>query len=125
MLRWDGGYDLDSVGRAVITAAEATNCADKHPNLCPNYAASGECLNNPGWMVINCARSCNACHLLDPGLRCDRGRLNISTTPFLVPGDLGGIFSAVSPGKCPLVAWNISEARRGTGDSAHADSPVP
>jgi len=35
-------------------------CRDKHKN-CDNWASDGECVNNPGYMLQKCARSCNDC----------------------------------------------------------------
>lgn len=46
-----------------------------------------------GWMIVNCPKSCNACHLLDPKVRCDRKHLNISTEPSMRPGDMEYVFS--------------------------------
>lgn len=55
-------------------------CKDRY-EVCPQYQRHGECEKNPGWMIVNCPHSCNACHLLDPKLRCDRNFLNISHIP--------------------------------------------
>ena len=46
-------------------------CRDRMPQRCPRLAEEGECLKNPGWMIVNCPRACNACDLLDPKKRCD------------------------------------------------------
>ncbi len=35
-------------------------CADKNFE-CPSWAAEGECSKNPGWMLANCALSCDSC----------------------------------------------------------------
>ena len=37
-------------------------CHDEHPN-CANYAAQGECVRNPEWMIAHCAASCNTCKM--------------------------------------------------------------
>lgn len=71
-------------------------CQDRHP-VCVEYAKNGECEINPGWMIVNCPNSCNACHLLDPKVRCDRQRLNISSDPFFAPGDLEKMFQRIVP----------------------------
>lgn len=68
-----------------------SDCKDRHAD-CQSNMQRGECQNNPGWMTVNCAKSCNHCHLLDPKVRCERKRLNISTEPALYPGDLEYIF---------------------------------
>ena len=55
---------------------EGDSCVDRKP-YCALSAARNECTQNPGWMIVNCARSCGMCELLDPARRCDRERLNI------------------------------------------------
>ena len=35
-------------------------CVDGHES-CSAFAARGECLNNPNWMMSTCARSCDTC----------------------------------------------------------------
>ena len=35
-------------------------CVDAHES-CSAFAARGECLNNPNWMMSTCARSCDTC----------------------------------------------------------------
>lgn len=37
-------------------------CRDRY-NRCKQWAANGECLINPEYMLYNCARSCRACRL--------------------------------------------------------------
>ena len=37
-------------------------------------------------MIISCAKSCNACHLRDPKIRCDRAALNMTVEPVYRPG---------------------------------------
>lgn len=71
-----------------------TSCNDRS-DQCRGFADDGECDRNPGWMIINCPKSCNACHLRDPKLRCDRNFLNISTDPIYAPGDMNDMFSAI------------------------------
>lgn len=46
-------------------------------------------------MIISCAKSCDACHLRDPKVRCDRARLNITTTPVYAPGDMNQMFESI------------------------------
>jgi prolyl 4-hydroxylase len=48
-----------------------------------------------GWMIINCAFGCNACHLRDARARCSRERLNTTNTNALVPGQLNAIFERI------------------------------
>lgn len=42
-----------------------------------------------------CSVSCNACHLRDPKIRCDRARLNISDEPIYAPGDMSDMFESI------------------------------
>ena len=49
-----GGLFLAGLG------ACAGACIDQNPN-CAGWAAAGECLANPGFMLTNCARSCDSC----------------------------------------------------------------
>lgn len=38
-------------------------CKDKYDHEhCASWASRGECTKNPGWMLSNCARSCEQCH---------------------------------------------------------------
>lgn len=87
---------------------EATaDCIDRHPKECVEYSSWGLCEKTPGieklsviseftcslkpveilgWMIINCAKSCNACHLRDPKVRCARTALNMTLEPVYIPG---------------------------------------
>eukprot|EP00514_Thraustochytrium_sp_LLF1b_P010881 CAMPEP_0184548424 /NCGR_PEP_ID=MMETSP0199_2-20130426/6197_1 /TAXON_ID=1112570 /ORGANISM="Thraustochytrium sp., Strain LLF1b" /LENGTH=520 /DNA_ID=CAMNT_0026943037 /DNA_START=79 /DNA_END=1641 /DNA_ORIENTATION=- len=71
---------------------EAGVCTDRYKKKCPRFASLGECEINPGWMIVNCPRSCNACELLDPKKRCNRAFLNISEEHVWKPGDLNAMF---------------------------------
>ena len=73
---------------------KAGECFDRH-EVCSKYHSQGECEANPGWMTVNCPVSCNACHLLDPKVRCNRARLNMSDVPIYSPGDLNRMFSGI------------------------------
>ena len=74
---------------------EATSdCIDRHKE-CKEFANQGECRKNPGWMTINCPRSCKTCHLRDPSIRCDRNRLGIITDPVYNPGDMSAMFKSI------------------------------
>jgi len=53
----DGLRPLDAHGRPVP-------CIDMDGS-CPEWASRGECANNPGWMLFNCAVSCRSCWRLD------------------------------------------------------------
>ena len=78
------------------TAAPSTTlCKDRYP-VCTTEVARGECTNNPGWMIVNCCKSCDDKegygHLIDSSIRCDPKRLN-STVPAWKSGDLDILFT--------------------------------
>jgi len=74
------------------------DCIDRYPD-CVGFRENGECLKNPGWMIINCPRSCNditdACRKRDPKIRCNRKALNITTAPVYQPGDMQIMFESL------------------------------
>lgn len=77
------------------TAAPSTTlCKDRYP-VCVHEAARGECTRNPGWMIVNCCKSCDEKegygYLIDSEVRCDPKRLN-STMPAWKSGSLNQVF---------------------------------
>lgn len=66
-------------------------CVDRH-NQCNIWKNNNECNINPGWMIVNCPKSCNKCELLDPKIRCNRNKLNISDSPIYKPFDMYNMF---------------------------------
>lgn len=74
-----------------VSFSECNDRTDK----CANYHAHGECEKNPGWMIINCPVSCNACELRDPKIRCNRQRLNITEDHVYAPGDMNAMFESI------------------------------
>ena len=66
---------------------KARDCEDSD-NRCGGWAAGGECASNPGYMIVECARSCASCHMRDPKVRCKR---NPSEQPALAGGPADGI----------------------------------
>lgn len=50
-------------------AMRRPDCQNGHEE-CENWATAGECSANPSYMLTNCARACNTCHLLDAEVRC-------------------------------------------------------
>ncbi len=48
-------------------------------------------------MIVNCPRICEACHLLDPKVRCDRKNLNVTEEHVYAPGDMSKMFNAIAP----------------------------
>ena len=76
-------------------APSTTACKDRYP-VCTKEADNGECTRNPGWMIVNCCRSCDDKegygHLVDADVRCSRERLN-STVPAWRSGSLDDLFA--------------------------------
>lgn len=78
--------------------AAVKECLDRHEQ-CTGFSIRGECIKNPGWMIMNCPKSCdlqtNACELRDPLLRCPRSALNMSNVPAYAPGDMHNMFKSI------------------------------
>lgn len=69
-------------------------CEDRHAQ-CRGFQKVGECDKNPGWMIVNCPKSCKACHLRDPAVRCPRNVLNMTQEPIYQPGDMNAMFERI------------------------------
>ena len=52
-----------------VNYPNCTSCDDLNPK-CGQLAELGECDTHPGWMTINCAKSCKHCHFHDYYVRC-------------------------------------------------------
>jgi prolyl 4-hydroxylase len=86
---------LPSFANADGTPRQAEKeCADRHEQ-CKGFHQQGECDKNPGWMIVNCPASCNACHLRDPKVRCPRHVLNMTQEPAYQPGDMNAMFESI------------------------------
>jgi len=85
---------------------DRTTCDDR-VQQCPGFAANGECDRNPGWMIVNCPKSCRACDLRDSKVRCDRQFLNISTDPVYQPGDMNSMFENIETEFSQLYDVNV------------------
>ena len=76
-------------------APSKTKCRDRYP-ICVNEAARGECSRNPGWMIVNCCKSCDDKEgygpLIDSTVRCSPERLN-ATIPAWESGSLDALFT--------------------------------
>mmetsp|Transcript_18858 Transcript_18858/g.18977 ORF Transcript_18858/g.18977 Transcript_18858/m.18977 type:complete len:395 (-) Transcript_18858:129-1313(-) len=70
------------------------NCVDRYSE-CDTFRKNDECTKNPGWMIMNCPQSCNACHLRDPKVRCTHKFLNVSHDPIFRMGDLEAMFQRI------------------------------
>merc|ERR1712038_1938041 len=49
----------------------SSRCKNRHAD-CAFWSLLGECDENPGYMLTNCAPVCNTCHLLDFSVRCPK-----------------------------------------------------
>jgi hypothetical protein len=70
------------------------SCIDR-VNQCAEYKRQGKCEKEPGEMSFNCPVTCNFCHLMDPKVRCDKARMNVSTTPSVPTGGLNKLFNKI------------------------------
>lgn len=93
-------YQASKPGETFVipeTAAPSPNVCQDRFSICVNDAKMGKCLENPGWMIVHCCRSCDrdldASRLVDPAIRCSRESLNI-TEPAWKPGDLNKLFTS-------------------------------
>mmetsp|Transcript_5815 Transcript_5815/g.18761 ORF Transcript_5815/g.18761 Transcript_5815/m.18761 type:complete len:211 (-) Transcript_5815:619-1251(-) len=67
------------------------DCSDVDPS-CPVYVSAYDghgCEDNPAFMLSQCPRSCNACHLLDEAVRCAWA---LDRPPALLPGSVDATF---------------------------------
>src|SRR4051794_11873470 len=96
---------LDGTCENTVTAPKGANahgkprtavreCLDRHEQ-CKAFHKQGECTKNPGWMIINCPKICNACELRDPKLRCSRTALNMSTSPIYPANHMNTMFEGI------------------------------
>jgi hypothetical protein len=72
----------------LLTSA-STKCANKFAECDEHF---DDCERNPGFMAMNCPKSCHTCHLRDFKARCSPSFLNISIDPVLKTGDLHSLF---------------------------------
>jgi len=73
---------------------------------CQGFQQAGACVTHPGWMSTQCASTCHMCHLLDPKVRCNPSRLNVSRVPAVGPGDIEKMFTSL-PERYPNHAVKI------------------
>eukprot|EP01041_Mallomonas_annulata_P013429 gene13429-28478_t len=72
----------------------SVECVDRYDE-CASFVEANECNKNPGWMIMNCAKSCDACHLRDPKIRCTHAFLNVSHEPVFRAGDMDAMFRRI------------------------------
>jgi len=73
-------------------------CRDlEAPSECLRWKRKGACVDNPGFMVINCAQTCQVCHLRDSEeLRCPNdARWQNETRILANPGELNALFERI------------------------------
>ena len=73
-----------------LAIAKKSTCKDKFDE-CKEH--TDDCVNNPGFMAINCPKTCSTCHLRNPKVRCNPSFLNISTEPVLSAGAMDTMFT--------------------------------
>lgn len=74
----------------VAVFAKKSVCKDKFEE-CKDH--TDDCSSNPGFMVLNCPKTCNTCHLRNSKARCNPSFLNVSTEPVLSSGGMDVMFS--------------------------------
>eukprot|EP00929_Paragymnodinium_shiwhaense_P091699 TRINITY_DN51608_c0_g1_i1.p1 TRINITY_DN51608_c0_g1~~TRINITY_DN51608_c0_g1_i1.p1 ORF type:complete len:526 (+),score=101.66 TRINITY_DN51608_c0_g1_i1:56-1579(+) len=77
---------------------EALSSCKDFVDMCAKWPKSRvvpECMKNPGWMIPHCAKSCDACQLLDGKERCKRMNMPMNQTPVLQPGDIDALFRSI------------------------------
>jgi len=59
---WSGTNELSSaeISEVRVVPVLSPDCQDNHDS-CEGWASTGECCNNPGYMLSNCANSCGQC----------------------------------------------------------------
>ena len=78
-----------------LAESDSAECADKERG-CKRMARNNGCATAPGWMAVFCAKTCNYCELLDPVVRCDRDRLNMTGETTVEPGFLDAMFGRLA-----------------------------
>lgn len=66
-------------------------CEDKRDD-CDFHKGRHGCDEYPGFMVLNCAKTCNRCHLMDAKVRCTRSFLQMEESPAFQPGEMAQVF---------------------------------
>lgn len=92
--RFKGSLNLPSNNLQNAGMQQTPACADRN-NQCAEFKRQGKCENEPGEMTFNCPVTCQLCHLMDPKVRCDKARLNVSTTPLIPDGGLDSLFNNI------------------------------
>ena len=93
----DSNHQSDKVEFVIPShaAPSKTKCMDRYP-VCVEEAAKGQCIDSPGWMIVNCCKSCDDKEgfgkYLDSKVRCTRERLN-ATIPAWEAGGLDALFT--------------------------------
>lgn len=75
-------------------AASLDHCEDRYER-CQEFASQNSCEDNPGWMIVNCPVSCNACSIRDPRIRCTRDFLNTTESLSYQPGQMKQMFEDI------------------------------
>jgi len=70
------------------------DCINRH-KLCAFWAVLGECEANPSYMTLQCAPSCETCHLIDIATRCP---VDSEAKPAFQPGEMDTMFRRIHDG---------------------------
>jgi cyclophilin family peptidyl-prolyl cis-trans isomerase len=103
------------VGSMLILATAAEDCVDEH-SACENWATSGECDRNPGFMHTACPRSCKTCPApVDPKLtELGEERVNVAIDGY------GEIVLGFYPNAAPITVAHIKKLfKLGCYDTNH------
>lgn len=63
------GVEKQAASARPVAPTPDPKCADKAPE-CGQWASIGECVANPGFMMVSCASSCDMCDMQDYRKRC-------------------------------------------------------
>jgi len=75
-------------------AVTQSGCYDRYTG-CGKMKGYGACDTSPGWMIMHCPVTCDACALTDPAVRCPRENLEMDPEPTWAPGDLNTMFERI------------------------------
>jgi len=91
----DQNYSSESVG-CPKKYPTCQDCKDSSPH-CAFWSTNGQCKSHPGYMVINCPKSCKYCHLQSNySLRCPMSDAYMADyRAFRGPGDLNRFFESI------------------------------
>ena len=85
-----GTNDVINYTEHILSMPPDYNCKnDVDSRDCDWWKSQGICQDDPGFMTLNCAKSCGYCHLKDPSIRCQR---HPNAKQAVHPGDINKMF---------------------------------